>query len=91
MVWVKFITKNLEQQCYQYQALEFVCWWLNFRYQMTKSQKTWFEFKLDSAGYNGKILALVVVVVVVYLTTNQRHLGYLSSGNGHLAGRYNTP
>ena len=34
---------------------------------------------------------LVVVVVVVYLTTNQRHMGYLSSGNGHLAGRYSTP
>ena len=33
----------------------------------------------------------VVVVVVVYLTTNQRHMGYLSSGNGHLAGRYSTP
>ena len=33
----------------------------------------------------------VVVVVVNYLTTNQRHLGYLSSGNGHLAGRYSTP
>ena len=31
------------------------------------------------------------VVVVVYLTTNQRHMGYLSSGNGHLAGRYSTP
>ena len=31
------------------------------------------------------------VVVVVYLTTNQRHLGYLSSGNGHLAGRCSTP
>ena len=30
-------------------------------------------------------------VVVVYLTTNQRHMGYLSSGNGHLAGRYSTP
>ena len=23
--------------------------------------------------------------------TNQRHLGYLSPGNGHLAGRYSTP
>ena len=33
----------------------------------------------------------VVVVVVVYLTMNQRHVGYLSSGNGHLAGRYSTP
>ena len=33
----------------------------------------------------------LVVVVVVYLTTNQRHMGYLSSGNGHLAGRYSTP
>ena len=32
----------------------------------------------------------VVVVVVVYLTTNQRLVGYLSSGNGHLAGRYST-
>ena len=32
-----------------------------------------------------------IVVVVVYLTTNQRHMGYLSSGNGHLAGRYSTP
>ena len=32
-----------------------------------------------------------VVVVVVYLTTNQRHMGYLSSGNGHLAGIYSTP
>ena len=31
---------------------------------------------------------VVVVVVVVYLTTN---MGYLSSGNGHLAGRYSTP
>ena len=36
-------------------------------------------------------MKVVVVVVVVYLTTNQRHLGYLSSGNGHLAGRYSTP
>ena len=34
---------------------------------------------------------VVVVVLVVYLTTNQRHMGYLSSGNGHLAGRYSTP
>ena len=33
----------------------------------------------------------VVVVVVVYLMTNQHHMGYLSSGNGHLAGRYSTP
>ena len=33
---------------------------------------------------------VVVVVVVVFLTTNQLHLGYLSSGNGHLAGRYST-
>ena len=33
----------------------------------------------------------LVVVVVVYLTTNQRHMGYLSSGNGHLVGRYSTP
>ena len=33
----------------------------------------------------------VVVVAVVYLTTNHCHLGYLSSGNGHLAGRYSTP
>ena len=32
-----------------------------------------------------------VVVVAVYLTTNQRHVGYLSSGNGHLAGRYSAP
>ena len=31
---------------------------------------------------------LDVEVEVVYLTTNQRHVGYLSSGNGHLAGRY---
>ena len=31
---------------------------------------------------------LQLVVVVVYLTTNQRHMGYLSSGNGHLAGRW---
>ena len=30
-------------------------------------------------------------IVVVYSTTNQRHMGYLSSGNGHLAGRYSTP
>ena len=30
-------------------------------------------------------------IVVVYLKTNQRQLGYLSSGNGHLAGRYSTP
>ena len=30
-------------------------------------------------------IQVVVVVVVVYLTTNQRHVGYLSSGNGHLA------
>ena len=29
-------------------------------------------------------------IVVVYLTTNQRHMGYLSSGNGHLAGRYSS-
>ena len=36
-------------------------------------------------------MCVVVVVVVVYLTTNQRHMGYLSSGNGHLAGRYSTP
>ena len=33
----------------------------------------------------------VVVVVVVYLTTNQRNVGHLSSGNGHLAGRYSNP
>ena len=33
----------------------------------------------------------LIVVVVVYLTTNQRHMGYLSSGNGHLAGRYSAP
>ena len=29
--------------------------------------------------------------VVVYLTTHQRHLGYLVSSNGHLVERYNTP
>ena len=34
---------------------------------------------------------MTVVVVVVYLTTNQCHLGYLSSGNGYLVGRYSTP
>ena len=34
---------------------------------------------------------MTLVVVVVYLTTNQRHMGYLSSGNGHLAGRFSTP
>ena len=38
-----------------------------------------------------KFQAIQEVVVVVYLTTNQRHMGYLSSGNGHLAGRYSTP
>ena len=27
-------------------------------------------------------VSILVVVVVVYLTTNQHHLGYLSSGNG---------
>ena len=29
----------------------------------------------------------IVVVAVVYLTTNQRHLGYLSSGNGLPGGK----
>ena len=38
-----------------------------------------------------KIELEVVLVVVVYSTMNQRHMGYLSSGNGHLAGRYSTP
>ena len=36
------------------------------------------------------VVVIVVLVVVAYLTTNQRHLGYLSSGNGNLAGRYST-
>ena len=43
----------------------------------------------DSGDEGSRVM--VVVVVVVYLMTNQRHLGYLSSGNGHLAGRYSTP
>ena len=45
-----------------------------------------FPLKINSNDATNK----VVVVVVVYLTTNQRHMGYLSSGNGHLEGRYST-
>ena len=32
-----------------------------------------------------------VVVVLVYLTTHQLHLGYLASRDGHPVGRYNAP
>ena len=42
-------------------------------------------------SFNKHLCKGVVVVVVVYLTTNQRHMGYLSSSNGHMAGRYSTP
>ena len=46
---------------------------------------------LHDLSYNFMFEKSVPVVVVVYLMTNQRHMGYLSSGNGHLAGRYSTP
>ena len=46
-------------------------------------------FRLETPMIYSVLLRQIwLVVVVVYLTTNQRHLGYLSSGNGHLAGRY---
>ena len=51
------------------------------------------SYRISFNTYDSKFALsnVEVVVVVVYLTTNQRHLGYLSSGNGHLAGRYSTP
>ena len=47
------------------------------------------EYGVYSTACSASVTGLVVVVV--YLTTNQRHVGYLSSGDGHMAGRYSTP
>ena len=59
---------------------------------MVKPPKATIYGGAECRGVNlGSSSLKVVVVVVVYSTTNQRHVGYLSSGNGHLAGRYSTP